>query len=118
MSGFEVQTLFAAVAATGYQIKFSGGKWIATVSSKTGTFWVKPHSAAETVGAAPIAIPGTAGTVVAGWARVQDGDSLTFGVDSRSSQDEGSAGLNVKLDQILYFDVWCEVTGDLIATGH
>lgn len=119
MSGFERQTLYAAVAATGYRMDFTGGKWFASVTASGGTFWVRTFAPGEKL-TAPVALPGAPGTVVVGWLRLPDGITTAIGVDARSSVDEdsGATGAAEKRDQIAGLVIWAEGGGDLLAVAH
>ncbi len=117
---FETQTLHACAASTGYQIAFARGKWfVSAMASNSAVVWVKPHSAQDTSGTLVSADAGTnpvttdAG-VLNGWARLGDGQTVSYGIELANSAGETSPSA----DQIYFLDVWCETQGDLVVVGH
>ncbi len=119
--GYETQTLYSCVAATGYQIVFDRGKWfVSALVRNSGVIWVKPHSPQDTSGTIPLADAGTnpvptdAGIISNGWARLGDGQTVSYGIELPSSAAETSPSA----DQIYFLDVWCETQGDLVVIAH
>jgi hypothetical protein len=110
--GYDCKTLDQAQAGTGYQVLFSSGKRFVSVLARTGTFWVRRRSPLDGIGQGASftsPVPGGVGTTVDGWIKITDGQEIDLGKDHPESTLHVPA-----MDQILGFDVWCVLGGDLL----
>jgi hypothetical protein len=120
-TNYETATLYQCSASTGYQVVFSKGKWIVSAQARGGFIWVKPHSPPEVPGTLPTNPTPSAGTVAAGWIRVNDGAAVEFGHEWPNSLGSTPSTVTTAelADQVLFLDVWCETgNSDLVVVSH
>jgi hypothetical protein len=109
---FETQTLYNCTGSSGSVATFSKAKSFASVLVRTGVIWVKPYSGQETAVAPTSPIP-SSNAVANGWARLGDGQTISWGVEqANSTQGAGT------IDSISGLGVWCETQGDLVVVAH
>lgn len=111
MAAYECKTLYQAQTSTGYQVVLTLARSFVSLLNNGGTVWVRPRFITETSGTLPTSpIPSNGVTV--SWARMLDGDTLSFGGDfSNGLLGHGS-------QTISFLDVWCESgPSDVVVVG-
>ena len=99
-----------ATTAHGYRLQLPASKVFVSALSKTGTFWIKAFTTADSAPAADptnAAIP--ANDLATDFIELKDGDSWANG----NTSVEGIRA-NAGAQAVNMISVWCELAGDLV----